>query len=156
MIQSTASEVVAAYLIGLGTLGIGRSADDPTWPISKGALPTGTVSTTARPVGGDSWVSCRDVTPYTEGKYQSTGESVVKPKVQILVRHKDYDAASLQARKIAEALSPVNRATVETLSEEEVLFEACCIEQQPAFLYEEEKNRRQVFVLVVKVTISEV
>lgn len=155
MIQSSASEICAAFLCGAG-LSIGRPTASPlpTWPVTAGALPVDVPPRSA--VKGDAWVAVRDLVPLTEGKYQRTGETVTKPKVQILVRHKDYAAADLQARKIAFALSPVLRQVVVTLTAEQVLFEACKIEQPPAFLYEEEKNRRQVFVLVAQLTVSEV
>jgi len=160
MIEATASEVVAAYLISKVGLFIGRPYLTPTWPVTKGAMPVDW--TTKISNLGDNWISILDLTPKSEGKYMSCtpdhsvvdGESVVKPVVQILVRSLDYDTASVQIRRISCSLSPVHRVIVTCLGDEDVLFHACCIEQQPAFLYQEEKSRRQVFVMVAKLSIS--
>ena len=153
MIQSDPGEVVAAFLISSVGLNIVRptNTNSTNYPITVGAMP---------PLG-DRWVSVKDLTPKTEGKYHgctfdpdAVGETVTKPVLQIMVQGKTYDEASLQIRKMSCALSAVDHETVNTVTGESVLFHACCIELPPTFFMQEEKNRRQQFVMNVKISIS--
>lgn len=155
MMTSTPAEVCAAYLVSVVGSNVVRPANlsATNFPVTTGAMPD----------LNDRWVSIKELTPFSEGKYHgcqsdpdAVGESVIKPVLQILVRARDYDDADYQIRKISCILSPVHLATVNTKESESVLLHACCVEQQPAFLMQEEKNRRQVFVMTVKLSISEV
>lgn len=155
MISSPPAEIIIAFLVAEGLV---QRPSNPSkvWPATRGQAPVSdVVSATDATYQGDKWVYCTDILPLTEGKYQRTGETVRKPKVQICVRDVDYQSAYLKCRAIEEALSPVRLEIVTTDSAEEVLFEACKIELATAYLYAEPQNRRQYFCTTVQLTISE-
>ena len=155
MITSPPSEIIIAYLVAEGLV---QRPSNPSkvWPATRGQAPiSDTISATDTTYQGDKWVYCTDILPFTEGKYQRTGETVRKPKVQICVRDKDYQTAYLKCRAIEFALSPILLEIVTTDTDEEILFEACKIDLATAFLYSEAQNRRQYFCTTVQLTISE-
>ena len=153
MITSSPPEILCAHMVSVLGLNVVRPSGltGTKWGCSRGAMPN----------EWDRWVAVQELAPFTEGKIMGchfdpdyVGESVVKPVVQVLVRALDYSDASEQARRISCALSPVALELVTTDTDEEVMLHACCIEMQPRFLMQEEKGRRQVFVMAVKLSIS--
>lgn len=145
-IGGNASETVAAFLVDAGLASRPSAVTAGNYGVTRGQLP----------VTGDSWISIVDLGGNVQGKIQRTGESVTYPRVQILVRNLDYSEAGNKSRAIAEALSEAKEVTVLCLNAVQVFLYGCVILQSPTFLYEEEKNRRQVWVTVVQLSVSEV
>lgn len=146
MITSVPSEVVAAYLVFAG-YAVRPTSGTVDWAITKGAF---------IPDEPDKALGLTDIIPMFEGKIQRTGETVTKPRVQIVSRAKDYTVALTKLQQISNFLSAVNRPLVTTNVPETVLVEGIKIIYGPVFIGQEEKNRRQMFSLVVQPTITEI
>lgn len=146
-IGGNASETVAAFLVDAGLAYRPSVVTASQYGVTRGQLPS-TVQ--------DSWIAVGDVGGDVQGKIQRTGESVTYPRVQILVRNRDYDLAGDKCREIAEALSEVAGVEVNCLNAVQVFLYGCMIVQPPTFLYEEEQNHCQIWVTVIQLSVSEV
>lgn len=141
-------KVLAEYLV---ILGLAQQADstNPEWPISVGAADQDTT---------DNWITIKSAGGWNEGKLHRTGESIIKPRCQIEVRGLVHGVAEKKLIEILEALSPVHRVTIPVDTEggtASYLLHNVHILIPAAFLMEEEKNQRQIYVATVQLSLQE-
>jgi hypothetical protein len=145
-ILSVPSDILVSYLVDqdLVTRPAGSGGTNAAWPMTIGNMP----------LDGDQWMTSMDTDPFLELKLMDTGETVTKPTCQILCRDRNYNTAFYQLREVTYNLSALKNVSVTTSIGEIVLFNACTITMQPTFLRQEEKNRRQIFVANVRLSIT--
>jgi len=152
MIKSTASEVLAAWMVANGYAT--RPTPVGAWPVSKNKLPV--------EAGRDDWITIYDLDPAIDGKLMKSGETVDHPECQILIRSANPASAPYKGRQILEQLSSMYNVNVVCKEEaglfspETVQIQAVMIVMGLTLFKKEEQNQRTHYVATVRLTLEEV
>lgn len=138
----TPAEIVAAFIIDAG-LGI-RPSVAGDWRTTFGFMPAELP---------DKRITTYDLPPEIQGKIFEDGESVERPMVQIRTRALDYRDGQVRLKAITDALSAAVDVPL-TVNSVSVRLIAATVVQPPGYIGQEEKNLRQLYTAVVKITIK--
>lgn len=136
-------QILIQYLV---TAGLATKPSAPgIWPASYGGIDAD---------NSDDWILVKSVTGLNEGKLQKSGVSIIKPRVQIQTRSTGHGTAENKLISLLEILSPLKREAV-AIGSSNYLIHSITIIMPTAFLMEEEKNLRQIYVATVQLTLSQ-
>lgn len=142
----TPSEAIVQLLVQNDLANLPAVAGD--WPITSGSMPSGKSTS-------DKYIQVRRVGATLEGKIQLTGETVEKPRLQLMFRDVLHAGAEEKGLEVQRFLSAVRREEV-TYGAETLLVDAVTILTGLTFVKQEEQNQRQLYSLNIQVTLSEV
>lgn len=140
---NTPGQILVQFLVSYGLASKPSSAT--AWPMTYG----GSMDDLA-----NNALIAKSVSSQTEGKIQKTGETVRKPRLQISCRSQSHETAEVKLNDILAVLSALTMQPV-VIGAVTYIIHACEIIMDTAFLMQEEKNRRQVYVATVQLTITE-
>jgi hypothetical protein len=103
----------------------------------------------------DNWITVYDTGPEIQGKIMDDGRPMQHHTASIRLRSRTEGAGNKKLREIARGLSAARNVEVTTNLPETLTVGAVTIVSGPMWLFQEEKNQRQVFVLNVKLSDPE-
>jgi uncharacterized protein with beta-barrel porin domain len=137
----TSPRAIMTLLVGGGVLNAPGSG---SWPVTIGNMPA----------DGDQYVTIRATGGYHQGKHMTTGKTDFSPDLQLMIRAVTHGAAELKGNERVEFLSAVANEPV-TYDGNVVTIHNVMIITFPTFVKQEEQNRRQLYSINIRVTLSE-
>lgn len=144
--NKTPSEYIIQFLADRGVLNWASAEAD--WSTIIGTMPDNDDNQ-------DDLISVLDTGAELDGVIHRTGKSVQHPTFQFFIRDIDYPDALKKGKQIEESLMTASRTSV-TVDGHSAVIQAVQIRVPTTFLKEQEKNRRQLFVLNIQATMWEV
>lgn len=140
------SEYLIQHLVNQGVLTWAN--DNSSWPAIVGTMPDNDDNP-------DSFVSILDSGAELDGVDHRNKVSVQHPTFQVFIRAEDYLDALKKGKEIESVLQSTHNVSV-TVEGFGATINAVQIKIPTTFLKEQEKNRRQLFVLNIQSTLREV
>lgn len=137
--EATSADIVAAVLRAADVFTL--PTDRESWPVYAGFFPD----------DPDEAAGVLNTTPIKDGRYQGTGETILHPGVQLLVRGTTDARAGAKVAAAVNAMDAALREAVE-IGDESFVLQAATLRSGPVALGQEPERRR--FLYSVNWTVS--
>lgn len=142
----TFSEYIIQFLVDQGVVNWASIAGP--WPAVAGVMPDNDDNP-------NNFVSVLDTAPTTDGVDHRGKKTIQHPTFQIFIRSDEYPVAYKKGKEIEAYLQTIDWETV-VVDLDTAVIQGCIIKIPTAFMKQQEKNQRQVFVLNIQTTMWEV
>lgn len=142
----TFAEYIVQFLVDAGVVNWGSVAGD--WPAIVGVMPDNDDNP-------DNFVSALDSGAMPDGVDHRSKKSVQHPTFQIFIRSGEYPLAAKKGKEMESFFEAIDRYTV-VIDGDQAVIQSVLITIPTAFMKQQEKNQRQVFVLNIQATMWEI